>query len=154
MKKTWIAYLLWAVGGFGTLGLHRFYLDSPGMGALYFFTGGLAFVGSLYDIFNMEKLVGRANKKIGYVVERPFVGELPYFLDRDTLNQLFDLANSEQGILSRSDFDSICADDADDYISFLKGRNILQVKVTIDEDIVYYFPHYGTASSVRRIRNI
>lgn len=154
MKKTWIAYLLWAIGGCGVLGLQRFYLDSPVMGAAYFFTGGLAFVGSLYDLFNMKKLVDRANKKIGYVVERPYVGELPYYLDRDTLNQLFDLANSEQGILSRSDIDSICADDAEEYISFLKSRNIIQVKVTIDEDIVYYFPHYGTGSSVRRIRNI
>jgi hypothetical protein len=64
--STFLAYLLWFIGGFGTLGFHRFYLGKFGTGLLYFVTGGLAFVGSLYDFFTLPMQVRDANLELRY----------------------------------------------------------------------------------------
>ena len=52
-----IAYLLWAIGGFGTLGLHRFYLSRHGTGLLWLLTGGVFWIGALVDLFRLPTLV-------------------------------------------------------------------------------------------------
>ena len=56
-----IAYLLWALGGFGILGLHRFYLRKPGTGILWFLTGGMFWIGAVVDLFRLPTLVDEAN---------------------------------------------------------------------------------------------
>ena len=56
-----IAYLLWALGGFGTLGLHRFYLRKPGTGVLWLLTGGVLWIGAVVDLFRLPRLVDEAN---------------------------------------------------------------------------------------------
>ena len=56
-----IAYLLWALGGFGTLGLHRFYLRKPGTGVLWLLTGGVLWIGAVADLFRLPRLVDEAN---------------------------------------------------------------------------------------------
>ena len=56
-----IAYLLWALGGFGTLGLHRFYLRKPGTGILWLLTGGVLWIGAVVDLFRLPQLVDEAN---------------------------------------------------------------------------------------------
>ena len=56
-----IAYLLWALGGFGTLGLHRFYLRKPGTGVLWLLTGGVLWIGAVVDLFRLPRLVYEAN---------------------------------------------------------------------------------------------
>ena len=56
-----IAYLLWALGGFGTLGLHRFYLRKPGTGIVWLLTGGVFGIGALVDLFRLPRLVDEAN---------------------------------------------------------------------------------------------
>ncbi len=55
------AYLLWAVSGFGALGLHRFYLGKSGTGLLWLFSGGLGGIGGLYDLFTLPRQVQEAN---------------------------------------------------------------------------------------------
>jgi TM2 domain-containing membrane protein YozV len=57
VKKTWITYLLWILGGFGVLGLQRFYLGRWVTGLLWFFTGGLFFMGALVDLFLIPGMV-------------------------------------------------------------------------------------------------
>ena len=57
MKSSPIAYLLWFLGGFGVLGLHRFYLGRWVTGLLWLFTGGLFFIGSLIDLFLIPSMV-------------------------------------------------------------------------------------------------
>jgi TM2 domain-containing membrane protein YozV len=47
---------------FGTFGAHRFYLDRPVSGVLYFLTAGFAGIGIVYDIFAMPFLVASANQ--------------------------------------------------------------------------------------------
>lgn len=56
-----VAYLLWLFSGCGALGLHRFYLGKVGTGVLWVFTGGLAMVGSIYDLLTMRRQVEDAN---------------------------------------------------------------------------------------------
>lgn len=59
-KRTWIAYILWFFLGFW--GVHKFYLGRIGWGILYFFTGGLFFVGWLIDMMTIPSQVRRANQ--------------------------------------------------------------------------------------------
>ena len=66
MYSTGIAYLLWLVSGFGALGFHRFYLGKFGTGLLYMFTGGLAGIGSFYDLITLPLQVQEANLRMGY----------------------------------------------------------------------------------------
>ena len=57
MKSTPVTYLLWILGGFGVLGLHRFYLGRWVTGLIWFLTGGIFFVGALVDLFLIPELV-------------------------------------------------------------------------------------------------
>ncbi|MBO6523444.1 MAG: TM2 domain-containing protein [Balneolaceae bacterium] len=60
-KSKAIAYLLWFFGGFGTLGLHRFYLGRIGTGIGWLFTGGAFFLGAAYDLFALSGMVDDQN---------------------------------------------------------------------------------------------
>ncbi|HAE23357.1 MAG TPA: hypothetical protein DCG47_13710 [Spirochaetaceae bacterium] len=64
--NTAVAYVLWALGGFGVLGLHRFYLRKIPTGILWICTGGLGFLGAAYDFFTLPGQVREANIKAGY----------------------------------------------------------------------------------------
>ena len=57
VKSTAVTYLLWVAGGFGVLGLHRFYLGRWVTGLVWLLTGGLFFVGSLVDLFVIPGMV-------------------------------------------------------------------------------------------------
>ena len=60
MYSLGVAYLLWAIGGFGTLGLHRFYLRRPGTGVLGLLTGGVFGIGAVVDLFRLPAMVREA----------------------------------------------------------------------------------------------
>ena len=62
-RDTGIAYLLLLFGGF--LGLHKFYLNRPGWGVVYIFTGGLFCVGLVCDLFTLPAQVRRCNDELG-----------------------------------------------------------------------------------------
>lgn len=64
--NTTVAYLLWALGGFGALGLQRFYLRKFPTGFLWLFTGGLGMLGSIYDFLTLKRQVLEANARAGY----------------------------------------------------------------------------------------
>ncbi|MCA9290566.1 MAG: NINE protein [Phycisphaerales bacterium] len=57
MKSTFLTYVLWILGGFGVLGLQRFYLNRPLSGILWLLTGGLFLVGALVDLFLIPEMV-------------------------------------------------------------------------------------------------
>ena len=61
MKSKGTAYILWVVGLFGILGLHRFYIGKIGTGILWLFTGGLFGIGSLIDLFTLGSKVDQYN---------------------------------------------------------------------------------------------
>ena len=62
MRSVGIAYLLWFLGGFGVLGIHRFYAGRVGTGILWFFTGGLFGFGALIDLFLIPGMIASANR--------------------------------------------------------------------------------------------
>lgn len=66
MYKLSIAYLLWFLSGLGALGFHRFYLGRFGTGLLWLFTGGLAGIGGLFDLFYIPTMVRDENLRLGY----------------------------------------------------------------------------------------
>lgn len=57
MKTSAITYLLWFLGGFGVLGLHRFYLGRWVSGLIWFLTGGLLLFGAVFDVFAIPGMV-------------------------------------------------------------------------------------------------
>lgn len=59
-RSTLIAYML--CFPLGVLGLHKFYLEQPVRGVLYFFTGGLFVVGWLYDLVTLPGQVAHFNE--------------------------------------------------------------------------------------------
>ena len=54
------------VGLLGFAGVHRFLLDQPGMGVLYFFTAGICFIGTILDVVNHKRLTFEFNQPIAY----------------------------------------------------------------------------------------
>lgn len=60
-KSKAIAYLLWFFGGFGVLGLHRFYLGRIGTGIGWLFSWGVLGFGALYDLFALSAMVDDQN---------------------------------------------------------------------------------------------
>jgi len=65
MKDVLIAYLLWFF--FGFFGIHRFYLDQPVMGIVYFLTGAFCGIGWLIDICLIPGIVEQCNAKYSTV---------------------------------------------------------------------------------------
>ncbi len=51
MRSKGIAYLLLIF--FGYLGIHKFYLGKVFVGIIYILTGGLFFIGIIYDLFTL-----------------------------------------------------------------------------------------------------
>ena len=48
-RDTALAYVLWFGGFFGVCGLHQIYMGRYASGLLWFFTGGLCFVGQFIE---------------------------------------------------------------------------------------------------------
>ena len=61
-KSIRTAYLLWLLGGFGCLGLHRFYLGKRKTAFIWMGTAGLAGLGALADALLLRWLVRRHNR--------------------------------------------------------------------------------------------
>ena len=57
MKNTAVSYLLWLLGGFGVLGLHRFYLGRWVTGLIWLLTGGLMGIGAIIDLLLIPPMV-------------------------------------------------------------------------------------------------
>jgi TM2 domain-containing membrane protein YozV len=57
MKSVLVSYLLWILGGFGVLGLHRFYLGRWVSGLIWLLTGGVFLVGAIIDLFLIPSMV-------------------------------------------------------------------------------------------------
>ncbi|MBV1859500.1 MAG: TM2 domain-containing protein, partial [Nannocystaceae bacterium] len=62
MRSLTVSYLLAAMSLLGVSGAHRFYLGKPVTGILWFLTGGLFMVGTIYDLITMESQVREANR--------------------------------------------------------------------------------------------
>ncbi len=68
--------ILWiALTFLGVFGVHRFIMGKWVTGILYLFTGGLLFLGVLYDFFNLNEQVDSINRKASFEREHQRLGE-------------------------------------------------------------------------------
>ena len=61
-KSAAVAYILWAISGFGWLGFHRLYLGKKKHYWLWVLTAGYLMVGSIYDLLTMGRQCGDVRK--------------------------------------------------------------------------------------------
>ena len=62
-KSSQIVLLTTLIGFVFVAGIQRFSIGQIGMGLLYFFTGGLCFIGTIVDLLNYKKLAFEYNTK-------------------------------------------------------------------------------------------
>lgn len=156
--NTGIAYLLWAIGGFGALGFHRFYLGKIPTGILWMCTGGLGYVGALYDFFTLSKQVAEANMRASY---REAISSKPYkrviieehFSDKSSLPSkkeslekiILRTAKKNNGLVTpgeiaiESDYSS---DESRQALEKLAGKGYCEMRVRPSGVIVYRFPEF------------
>ncbi|MCI0629292.1 MAG: TM2 domain-containing protein [Phycisphaerales bacterium] len=82
VKNVLVAYLLWFLGGFGVLGLHRFYLGRWITGLIWLFTGGLFFIGAIIDLFLIPGIVRVENltrQLLAHANHQPPAGFIPRY---------------------------------------------------------------------------
>lgn len=174
MYSTFLAYLLWFVGGFGTLGFHRFYLGKFGTGVLYLLTGGLAFVGSIYDFFTLPMQVRDANLETRYrqALERGAardmtVERIPRGPNWDT-NRAREIGNDsiERVILKTAKKNNglatpaevalegnIDLDGAKKHLEQLVSKGFAEVRVSKAGNIVYVFSDFTTEDVERNLED-
>lgn len=61
-KSAAVAYILWAISGFGWLGFHRLYLGKKKHYWLWVLTAGYLMVGSIYDLFTIGRQCDNGRK--------------------------------------------------------------------------------------------
>jgi hypothetical protein len=164
MYSTFIAYLLWAIGGCGVLGLQRFYLRKIPTGFLWLFTGGLGFIGAVYDFFTLGEQVRIANIKAGYrdaiygrgretIIIRDGYGSGYESVPRDTPKAkdtiekvILRTARKNGGLVSpgevaiESDFTTDAARDA---LEKMAGKGLCEMRVRPSGIIVFRFPEFS-----------
>jgi len=159
--STVVAYVLWALGGFGALGLHRFYLRKVPTGFLWMFTGGLAYVGAIYDFLTLSGQVREANIRAGYrealdmnprdrIIIRERYAE-PQFASAPRTKESIEkailrTAKKNGGLVTpgeiaiESDFSS---DDARNALEKLAAKGFCEMRVRPSGVIVYRFPEFA-----------
>ena len=65
-RDTTLILITTLVGLFGIAGIQRFITGQIGMGILYFFTGGLCWIGTLIDLINHKSMAFEYNQKVAY----------------------------------------------------------------------------------------
>ena len=65
-RDTTLILVTTIIGFFGFAGIQRFLTDQIGMGLLYFFTGGLCFIGTIVDLVNHKSLAFEYNQKMAF----------------------------------------------------------------------------------------
>lgn len=66
------------IGFVGFAGIQRFLIGDIGLGILYFFTGGLCFVGTIVDVINYRRLAFEHNVKEALRVQALVTGQGGY----------------------------------------------------------------------------
>jgi hypothetical protein len=165
--STVIAYLLFFIGGFGALGLHRFYLRKIGTGVLYALTGGLAGIGCIYDFFTLPMQVRDANTEDRYrrALEmqspRPIRDardtSLPAKVNRESIERtILKTAKANNGIAPASEVAlaaEISLDDAKKKLEQLVSKGFAEVRVSKTGQLLYVFPDFTTEETESRLED-
>jgi hypothetical protein len=162
MYSTGIAYLLWLLGGFGALGLHRFYLGKIPTGILWACTGGLGMVGAIYDFFTLSRQVQEANIRNAILgsssVHHYHHGErhvddgvtIPTNKKETPERAILRVAKANQGIISPSDValaGNMTLDEAKKNLDAMVTNGYAEMRVRKSGTIVYTLPEMMDTSS-------
>ena len=149
MYQVWIAYLLWLVGGFGTLGFHRFYLRKIPTGVLWILTGGLVFFGAFYDFLTLGRQVNDANLRDGRLPARPV--EVTVRREKEPLERaILRLAEKHRGrvspvlVAASSDW---TVEETQKHLDQMVRRGICELRVLKNGTLVYLFAEFDPDSS-------
>ncbi|GHV70811.1 hypothetical protein AGMMS49928_20030 [Spirochaetia bacterium] len=153
MYSVGLAYLLWFISGCGALGFHRFYLGKIPTGILWMFTGGLGFVGAIYDFFTLGRQVQEANfRNALYDLPRGrkqhwrYVhdGDTRIIRDKETVERtILRLAKQNKGILTATELAleaNISVDEAKKNLDSLVSKGIAELRVRSTGSLVYAIP--------------
>jgi hypothetical protein len=162
-----IAYLLFFVGGFGTLGLHRLYLGKIGTGILYMVTGGLAGVGVLYDFFTLPMQVREKNIESRY--RRALGSSAPTYdggapaalpsrsVGKESIERvILKVAKANRGIAPPSEVAleaNVSLDDAKKHLDQLVSKGFAEVRVSKAGKLLYVFPDFTTEETESRLED-
>jgi hypothetical protein len=148
-----LAYLLWVIGGFGALGLHRFYLGKFGTGILYFFTGGLGMIGSFYDLVTLPAQVNEANRKLRYLrgdeyydgVEDARYAQVPAEPVESVERIILKSAKANRGVVTPSQLaleGNMPMEEAKEYLEDFVRKGFSEIRVRRNGSIAYVFPEF------------
>jgi TM2 domain-containing membrane protein YozV len=155
MYSTVIAYLLWAIGGFGALGFHRFYLGKIPTGLLWMFTGGLGMIGSIFDFFTLSGQVREANFRRAIIngAIRPDIehtwrnvndGQSRFVSEKENVERvILKVAKQNKGILTASDLAlaaNVSIEEARRELDILVSKGFAELRVRQSGTLVYAIP--------------
>lgn len=153
MYQVWIAYLLWVLGGFGVFGLHRFYMKKIPTGILWILTGGLGFLGALYDFLTMTRQIADANVRDGYVAVAGPSGpvEVTVKREKEPLERvILRLARDAGGrvspvqVAAASDW---TLDQAQKQLDQMVKRGVCELRVLKSGAMTYHFAEFDPSAS-------
>jgi len=157
MLSTPIAYLLWAISGFGALGLHRFYAGKIGTGLVWLVTGGVFGIGGFIDLFLIPGMIREANLSIEYrrvlsphlqQPARPVRNVTPR---KESLEQIIlRIAKRNKGPVSPSEVSletSVSMDDAKSALEKLVEKGFAELRVRTSGQMVYVIPDFLDTSA-------
>ena len=155
-----VAYALWAISGFGALGLHRFYLGKVGTGFLWLVTGGLAGAGCLYDALTLPRQVREANIKyeaavaiesgFGQATRMMSGGEARYVKPESTEKTILKIARKNGGQVTPGEVaieSEITVDQARKELDTLASKGLAELRVRASGVVVYFFPEFSSEKS-------
>jgi TM2 domain-containing membrane protein YozV len=154
-----VAYVLWAISGFGALGIHRFYLGKSGTGLLWLFTGGLAGAGGLYDLLTLPRQVQEAN--IRYSTELairtgslgmdiPLRAAGPASRPESAEKTILRVARKNGGMVTPGEVaieGDISMEDARKELDRLAREGMAEIRVRSSGVVVYFFAEFAKDSA-------
>jgi hypothetical protein len=146
MHQVWIAYLLWFIGGFGTLGFHRFYLRKVPTGVLWILTGGLVFLGAVYDFLTLARQVTDANIRDGLMAAPGKPIEVTVKREKEPLERvILRLAEKNGGrvspvvVAAASDW---TVDQAQKHLDQMVRQGLCELRILKAGTVVYHFAEF------------
>ena len=156
MFRSGLAYFLWAIGGFGALRLHRFYLRRPGTGILWLCTGGLGMVGAMFDLFYIPVMVRDENARLRYrdafLDDRKVFGELPRGTTATPAKESIEkvilrTAKVKDGVVTPAEValeGDFGMEEAKSYLEQLVNKGFVELRASRTGALVYVFEEFLT----------
>ncbi len=148
MYETGIAYLLWFLGGFGTLGFHRFYLNKVGTGILWLLSGGMFGIGAFVDLLTLPMQVREANLRKSYqaALNGPQVRPLVQTSPKDSLERvILKVARKNSGYVTASEValdGDFSIEEAKAALEKLSATGFAEMRIRTSGVIVFVFPEF------------